>query len=223
MCTSAKANVAAVFALICAISSASSAAAQNIGMVAHVGTLGLGADVSLSVAPKVAVRASANFIPFDINFESSGVDYALEWASPSFLLLGDFYPAGGLRLSGGLMISSADYKVKGELAEPVEFGGTLYTPEEVGTLTGALSTRDVSPYLGIGFGNPVTSRVGFFVDLGVAFHGNPEVSAEADGPVSALPGFQQDLDAEVQEVQDDVENITVYPVLSIGISFRLGP
>lgn len=223
MCTPAKPNVAAILAFISAISTASPAVAQNIGMAAHVGTLGLGADVALSLTPKVAARASANFFPFDINFESSGIDYVLEWASPVFLLLGDFYPIGGLRLSGGLMISSADYKVTGELAEPVEFAGTLYTPEEVGTLTGTLTTRDVSPYLGIGFGNPTASRIGFFVEVGVGFHGNPEVGAEADGPVSALPGFQQDLEAEVQEVQDEVENIIVYPVLSIGVSFRLGP
>lgn len=219
----AKPDIAGISVLIAAISIAGPAMAQNLGVAAHVGTLGLGADVAVSVAPKVSVRASANFFPFDIDFESSGIDYAVDWPSPRFLLLGDFYPVGGLRLSGGLLIGSADYTVTGELAEAVEFGGTTYTPEEVGTLTGTLATQTVSPYLGIGFGNPAARRVGFFLDLGVAFHGSPEASAEADGPVTALPGFQQDLDAEVQQVQEDVEDITVYPVLSIGVSFRLGP
>ena len=215
-------HITGAFALIAAISSPAPAVAQNIGVAAHAGTLGLGADVALSVAPKVSVRAGANVFPFDINFESSGIDYSLDWPSPRFMLVGDFYPAGGFRLTGGFLISSADYEVTGKLAEPVEFGDSTYAPEDVGTLTGSLDTRDVSPYLGIGFGGSASRRIGLFLDAGIAFHGRPEVSAVVDGPVNELPGFQEDLDTEVQEVQDDVDGFTVYPILSIGISFRLG-
>lgn len=196
--------------------------AQGVGVAAHVGTLGLGADVAVALRDDLGLRAGANLFPFDLNYDESGIDYDLSLPSPQFLLLADFYPVGGLRLSGGLMISTTDFDLRAELDGPVEIGGTLYTPEEVGSLTGILSTRDVAPYLGIGYGNPATSRMGFFLDLGVAFHGTPEVSAEADGPVALLPGFQQDLDAEVAEIQDDVDDVVVYPVLSVGISIGLG-
>lgn len=219
---SAKWIVPFVVALVATSLVASPAPAQELGAAAHVGTLGLGADVAVSVHDNVGLRASFNYFPFDINFEVAGIDYSVDLPSPQFMLLADFYPTGQFRLSGGLLISSTDFDVTGELQQAVDIGNTTYTAAEVGNLTGTFATRDVSPYIGIGLGNPVASRIGFFLDLGVAFHGNPEVSAQADGPVASQPGFQQDLDAEVQELQDDVDNIIVYPVLSLGISFRLG-
>jgi hypothetical protein len=121
-----------------------------------------------------------------------------------------------------LLIKWADFDVRGRLTAPHMLGDAIYTPEEVGNLTGTVVTHDVSPYLGIGYGNPVSGRVGFFFDLGVAFHGNPRASASADRPVASDPDFQRDLDAEVQDIQDDLENIIVYPVLSLGISIRVG-
>ncbi len=198
------------------------ARAQQVGVAAHVGTLGLGADVAVSVHPNLGLRAGGNFFPFDINFNSSGIDYNLDLPSPQFLLLADLYPTGSFRVSAGLMIASTGFDLVGELDGPVEIGSAVYTPAEVGTLSGALDTRDVSPYFGIGFGNPAIGRVGFFLDLGVAFHGTPEASAVANGPVAAVPGFQQDLDQEVQDIQDDVDGVVVYPVLSVGISIGLG-
>jgi len=196
--------------------------AQDAGLAIHAGSMGVGVDAAVMVHSKVGLRAGANYFPFDINFNSSGIDYSLDLPSPQFLLVADLYPTGGFRVSGGLMISTSSFDLTGELDGPVDIGGTSYTPAEVGNLTGTLETRDVSPYIGLGFGNPATSRVGFFLELGVAFHGNPDPSATADGPIAALPGFQQDLDQEVQEIRDDVENFVVYPVLSIGVSIGLG-
>jgi hypothetical protein len=214
-------NLIRVCALGAALFLAPPVHAQGVGASAHAGTLGLGADVAVSVSDELSLRAGANFFPFDINFDESDVDYDLDLPSPQFLLLADFYPIGGFHVSGGIMVSTSDFDLTAELSEPVEIGETTYTPAEIGNLTGRLATRDVSPYVGIGFGNAAASRIGFVFDLGVAFHGEPRVSATADGPVASLPGFQQDLDAEIAEIQEDVENIIVYPVLSLGISIGL--
>lgn len=225
---------AAVAAVVTVVVLSSPARAQDVdrtrdtemtgrmGLVGHVGTLGLGAGFAVQVQPNLGLRASLNFVPFDINFEEDGIDYSLDWSSPHFLLLADFYPAGRFRMNAGVMVSAADVDINGRPVGPTELGDVVYTPEEVGTLSGRVSTNTVSPYIGIGFGNPAASQVGFFLDLGVAFHGNPEVSVEADGVLASDPQFQRDLDVEVQEIQEDVENITVYPVLSIGMSFRIG-
>lgn len=196
--------------------------AQDLDIAVHVGTLGLGADLVATVQSNLGLRASLNYIPFDFNAVEEGVDYTLDLPTPQFLFVADFYPAGPFRLTGGVMVSAGDIEATGRPVEPVEIGSTTYSPSEVGTLTAKIETRTVSPYIGIGFGNPGGSRVAFFADLGVAFHGNPSLSAEASGPVASLPGFQQDLDAEIQDVQDDIENVVVYPVFAIGLSFRLG-
>jgi hypothetical protein len=222
MQTLVKHNTVRLGAVIAALSLATPVSAQDVGLAFHVGSLGLGADVAVAIHPNVGLRAGGNFFPFGINFTTSGIDYSLDLPSPQFMLLADLYPAGSFRVSAGLMISSANFDLTGELDGLVNIGGSTYTPAEVGNLTGTLETRDVSPYIGIGFGNPASGRVGFFLDLGVAFRGNPQASATVDGPISAAPGFQQDLDREIQDIQDDVENIIVYPVLSIGISIGLG-
>jgi hypothetical protein len=198
------------------------ALAQDLDVAVHVGTLGLGADLIAAVQSNLGLRASFNYIPFDVSAEEQGVDYTLDLPTPQFLFVADFYPVNAFRLTGGVMVSAGDIEATGRPVEPVEIGNTTYSPAEVGTLTGRIETRTVSPYIGIGFGNSGGSRAAFFADLGVAFHGNPELSAEASGPVASLPGFQQDLDSEVQDVQDDIENVVVYPVFSVGISIRLG-
>jgi hypothetical protein len=222
MRTLVKHNTVRLGTVIAALSLATPVSAQDVGLAFHVGSLGLGADVAIAIHPNVGLRAGGNFFPFGINFTTSGIDYSLDLPSPQFMLLADLYPAGSFRVSAGLMIPSANFDLTGELDGPVNIGGSTYTPAQVGSLTGTLETRDVSPYIGIGFGNPASGRVGFFLDLGVAFHGNPQASATVDGPISAAPGFQQDLDREIQDIQDDVENIIVYPVLSVGISIGLG-
>ena len=209
-------------AVIAALSMAAPASAQDLGLAVHGGSLGLGADVADAFNQSVGFRAGGNFFPFGINFTASDVNYSLDLPSPQFMVLADLYPTGSFRVSAGVMISSAKFELTGQLDGPVNIGGSSYTPAEVGNLTGTLETRDVSPYLGIGFGNPAFGRVGFFLDLGVAFHGNPQASAAVDGPIAAAPGFQQDLDLEIQEIQDDVESITIYPVLSVGISIGFG-
>ncbi len=77
--------------------------------------------------------------------------------------------------------------------------------------------------VGLGFGRHTQGGFGFFVDMGVAFVGDADVSLEAQGPLAAVPGIQQDLDLEVQDLEDDVGSyLTYWPILSIGVKIPLG-
>lgn len=196
--------------------------AQGLGVAAHVGTLGIGADIAVSAGSRLGFRAGANFFPIDVDVTADDLDYTVDLPSPQFTLLADLYLVGALRVSAGLFASSDDVNLVGELNQDVEIGGGIYTPQEVGQLTGAIINDDFGPYIGIGVGNPTASRIGFFLDLGVAFQGTPVVELDVTGPVSSLPGFQADLEAERQGAEEDVEFFRYYPVLSVGVSFRLG-
>lgn len=196
--------------------------AQQAGLAFHVGTTGLGADLSVLVAPRVAIRAGASVFPFDLSITASDVEYTISPPSPQFLAVLDLSPGGAFRVSAGMLIASRDFEIDAKLTQPVEIGGTFYRPDQIGSLTGTFDTRGVSPYLGIGFGMPARSRVSFFLDLGVAFHGTPRVSASADGPVASLPQFQQDLDREVENIQNDVDPFKVFPIVSVGVVVGLG-
>lgn len=192
--------------------------AQRAGIAFHVGTLGVGADIAAAFGSHVGLRSGFNFFPTDIDATISRVPYQIDFASPTFTLVLDLYLVGPLRLSGGGVFSPDDIVLRGELPGTVDINGTSYIASQVGNLTGTIVTNEVSPYAGIGLGNPGRSKFGFFLDLGVAFHGTPVFTLEADGPASSNLLFQADLAAEQQSIQDELTNIIVYPVVTIGFS-----
>ncbi len=205
-----------------AVTIAALPARAQVGVAAHVGTMGLGADVAVSLTPRVALRGGANFVPYTPEFTADDVDYEFNFPSPQFTALLDLFLTGGLRLSGGVRIATEDLSTTGRLTTSLEIGGDIYTPSEVGILTGTIMTRKVSPYLGVGYGNVALSRIGFFADLGIALHGGPEVDLTAsEGSLAGDPVFEGDLDREAQNFEDDIEWYAFYPVLSVGISFAL--
>jgi hypothetical protein len=193
--------------------------AQGIAVSGRIGTLGLGVDASIGLTPQLGVRGGMNFMPWQPEAEFEDVDFELELPSPTFLGLLDWYPGGGsFRLSGGAVLFSEDTEVRGRAAEPVEIGDQTYTPEQIGTLSGDFVTRDLAPYLGIGVGKLGGRRgPGLAIDLGVAFHGRPDVQLSASGPIAELPEFQANLREEEENIEDDASWFRVYPVLSIGL------
>lgn len=192
---------------------------QGVGVVGHVGTLGVGADLAFSVAPQIGVRGGINVFPGTIDFTVSDIDFKLSPPSPQFLGVFDFFPGGGgFHLSGGLLLKSRDLEMEGTFTGTVQIGPTTYDGPQLGTLTGTLDTKELAPYVGIGLGNPAGSRIGFFLDLGVAFQGKPAVSLSADGPIASVAQFQSDLEAERQQMEDDVQVLQYYPVVSLGLS-----
>jgi hypothetical protein len=121
-------------------------------------------------------------------------------------------------LSGGAVLFSEDTEVRGRPSESVEIGDESYTPEQIGTLSGEFVTKDLAPYIGIGFGK-LGGRLGpgLAIDLGVAFHGRPDVRLAASGPIAAVPAFQANLREEEENIEDDADWFRVYPVLAIGL------
>ncbi len=191
--------------------------AQGAGIAFHVGTLGVGADIAASFGSHIGLRSGFNFFPTDIDFKVSGVPYQIDLASPTFTAMLDLYLLGPLRVSGGAIYTTDDIVLAGELTGPAEIDGTTYSPTQIGTITGTIFTNELSPYAGIGLGNPGRSRFGFYLDLGVAFHGTPGFTLTAvGGSANTLPQFQSDLAAEEQSIQEDLSKITVYPVVTVG-------
>ena len=192
--------------------------AQGAGIALHAGTLGLGVDIAAGLGSRVGLRSGFNYFPTEFNLTVSDVAYSIDASSPTFTAMLDLYLAGPFRITGGGIYTTDDVVLTGRATTSIDVNGTPYIPSQVGTLTGTILTNELSPYAGIGVGNPARSKFGFFLDLGVAFHGTPLFTLTADGPASALPQFQADLQAERQAIQEDVEKIIVYPVATLGFS-----
>lgn len=214
--------ISCLYSLLAIGAAPSATLAQGVGVAPHVGTLGVGADLAVSLVNRVGLRAGANIFPFDIGISASDVDYTIDLPSPQFTVLADLFLAGSFRLTGGLLVSSDDLTLEGDFTGTVDIGGNTFTAAEVGTLTGAIVTNDVAPYVGIGVGRVAGSAFGFLLDLGVAFQGTPSVLLAADGPIASDPAFQAELEAERQEIEDDVDIFRYYPVITLGFSIGIG-
>jgi len=197
------------------------AVSAQIGFTANAGTLGVGADVALSLSPMLGIRGRASFQPWEPTYTVDEVEVTAQMQSPNFSAFVDFMPFGtSIRLVGGVVRFGSNIEVIGVPLEAVDVIGVTYQPNEIGTLTGVIVTKEFAPYAGIGFGNPM-GRFGLVVDLGVAFQGRPELEVSADGPFGNEPQFQSNLNVEVQQAEEDLQSFRFFPVISLGLSIGM--
>lgn len=211
-----------VLALVLLATAAAPARAQ-FSVAPRIGTLGLGVDVGVGLASVITARGGYGFIPVEPRGTFDGVEYQV--SIPDALTLGlDLHPgATGFRLSGGVMIQNGDLAMEGTPAGNVEIGDESYTPEEVGTLRGEVSSADVAPFVTLGFGKHGRAGLGLFLDLGVAFLGDPTVHLSGDGEAAGDPTFQDALRAEEERVREDIEVYgRFYPIVNLGLRIGFG-
>jgi hypothetical protein len=198
-----------------------SSSADGVGLTAKVGTLGLGAEVTLGLNDYVGVRLGGN--QFNYSESRSGEDGTvygdLELLTYSALL--DIHPFGeGFRLSGGAMLNKNRIKLSADVNKTVELDGQEYWLSD---LEGAVTFNEMAPYAGIGYGNAVGAdgRWHFSCDFGVMFQGSPKVDASATASDPEMqPVVDEALAKEEAKAQDDAEPYKYYPVISIGLSYR---
>ncbi|NIP59882.1 MAG: hypothetical protein GWM92_16305 [Gemmatimonadetes bacterium] len=215
------------FAFICILVALGAAplSAQGFGLSAKASTTGVGADAAIRLVPRINLRAGVGLIPIEPTITFSDIDYTIAFPTPQVLAMLDLFLGGAFRLSGGLLAKTEDFEIVGELAEgrDVLIGDRTYAAADVGSLTGSVTTNDIAPYVGLGFGNHAAQGVGLVIDLGVALQGSPGVDLAADGPISGDPGFRQDLERERSRAEDDLGAFfRAYPVVSLGLKFGVG-
>lgn len=113
--------------------------------------------------------------------------------------------------------------LRAEPTGPVTIGGQTFTPNEVGRLDGEVEFDKSAPYAGLGWGNAVAKGkgLGFNFELGAVLQGSPEVAlTSTGGTLSGNPTLQARLAAEEQEIEDDLDSLKVYPVISFGVSYQ---
>lgn len=196
-----------------------------VGATVKVGTLGVGADLTVGLHEKVNARVNLNYFKYGTAFEEDAqqgggtITPKLELLTGGALL--DWHPwARGFRISAGLYLNENTLDLSADLQDTVELNGREYALSD---LEGTVDFSTLAPYVGLGYGNAVGAdgRWHFSFDLGVLFQGSPEVSLRA---TINDPTLQSQLDADVaaehKRLEDDLEAFTVYPVVSLGVSYR---
>jgi hypothetical protein len=206
-----------------------------VGVHTQLSTTGfVGVDAGYKFSPNLHTRVGINTIGFNLDYTSQGIDYKASLSPTNVHLLGDFFPfGGGLRLTGGLVFQSNQFNatgtpnssaIPGGIPTQINLGGTTYNVSDVGTVSSEGSfSNSVAPYLGIGFGTPLSPGLGFNFDAGVMFAGSANVKLRANIPSTVPAALQSQIRTSLAEQErktnSDIGSFNVYPVISVGISY----
>jgi hypothetical protein len=140
--------------------------AQGLALDARAGTLGLGGEIALDLSERLVVRGGIGITPLEPGTTLSGVDVSLKL--PTVYNVGvDIYLNGAVRLGGGLLFRTGDLEVTGDFTADQDLGGTSFTPQQIGTLSGVLDWKDRAPYVLIGVGRHTAQGTGLFLGPGL--------------------------------------------------------
>lgn len=204
----------AALAIGLAAALASQPAAAQIFGGANVGTLGVGADLGFHITDFVGVRATGNYLTFDISRSLGGVNYDLDLNFVSAGGVIDFYPfallplGDGLRLSAGLRWNGNEVDFSTSTGTTVQIGGNTYAVNT--RLDGTIEFGEVAGYAGFGYVFTPAPFVRVALDAGVLFQGAPNVTLRSNTVAAA------DLRAEEAQIEDDLGFLRYYPVVTLS-------
>ncbi len=219
----------------------SGASPGRIGIALRASTLGFGADVAVKVNDRLNVRGGFDLFKMTRDFEDSdnNITYVgtLDFKSGHAYL--DWFPfGGGFHISPGLVLANGNKVSLAALVpstQTIDIGDTTYRSNPANPLRigGQVTVPSTRPALLIGWGNlvPRSRRFSVPFEIGVIFQGTATSSLLFTGSACALngsncrdvstdPTIQVDVKKARLELQDNVDRVTFYPILSIGFGIR---
>lgn len=203
---------------------AASAGGPRVAIGAEVSTLGFGPSAAIVLNDYFVVSLSGNYASASTDKKISGVRYDIDADLRAAGATLDWHPfANGFFLSGGAYWNGSDFDIAATPAGPVTVGGAVFTPAQIGRLDGNVEFNDIAPYVGLGFDNTnrTHGRLSIYASAGVMYQGQADVDLAVSGPAATLPGFQAQLDREIDDIENDIEDVLqFYPVIRLGLRWR---
>jgi hypothetical protein len=194
---------------------------DNFWVGVKAGTLGLGLEGSWRPIPWFDFRAGANKFDYDDSGSQAGINYDGTLNLETYYATANFrFPLSPFRMTVGAFSNGNEVELVSQDAALLDIGGSMYPGAAVGTLTSTTSFESMAPYLGAGFDFSIANRFGLSLDFGVLWQGEPIVTLTSDGTLGNDPDFQAALEAERQQLEDEVEDFKAYPVVSLGFNFN---
>jgi hypothetical protein len=187
------------------------------------GTLGIGPEIGYRINQNVGVRANATFLSFSHTVKSNDVRYDGSADLQSGGASIDVYPfGGGFRLSGGARANGNSGRLHATPMRNTRIGGIDFTPAQIGTITGDAETNNFAPQVTMGYGGTLRRGLSLTVEAGALFQGAVQLrNYRADGSLANNALFIAQLQKEQLRVQDTLDKYKVYPILQIGLKYRL--
>lgn len=206
------------------------ATSNGLSLGPRAATAGLGAELSFPLGGVFRGRLAAGTASYGLDFDSKRVTYEGDAELRSLLAVADLYPGGGgFRLSAGALLN--DNRLEGDApVRDVLLDNDVPVPAglELGTLHAEAGVDEVAPYAGLGWDRGPGGRRGWHLslDLGVAYHGEPDVRLRLDTPipVGAIPGGQALVDRvlaeEERELEEELADYRWFPVVGLALAYR---
>ena len=202
---------------------------SGLAIVPEVSTLGLGGHIVKSLTPRLNSRVGFNTIGFGFDIDDTDADYEGDLNLSNVSTIIDLHPFknSGFKLSGGLIFSSNTIEGTANADETIEIGDQTFNASELGSVDADVDiTNEISPYVGLGWGNAVgTSKsFGFWLNAGVLFGGSPDVDISPNilpgVPAEVVDAINTAAEAEEAELEDEIGFLDFFPVVSLGVSYQ---
>jgi hypothetical protein len=193
--------------------------AQDYAVSVKASTYGINLEAVRSFGASINTRLGFAFFSYSVTGGGGDEDftYSGDLKLSSVSALADWFPfeSGTFRLTGGMFVNLNKADLILTPTETYTMGGTTYSPADLGTLTANIEFNKVSPYFGIGFGNPTGGEPGldFIFDIGAMYHGAPGVTMHAEGLLAPTAG-------QASKLEDNLSWFRFYPVVSLGLSYK---
>ncbi len=206
---------------LCLLIAAPAYAAPTLDV--HAGTLGGGLGLTFGVARSLDVRAGFNAANAERTVTSGDIRYNGQLKFQTVGALADWYPFyGAFRLSAGLFYNDNKVNVTAipNAGSTYTINGNTYSAAQVGSLAGTVRFNQSSPYVGLGFGNPMRGGPWtVMLDLGALYQGSPKVDLSATGAL-ANPQLAADISSARQTAQSDAAKYRWWPVVQLSLGYR---
>lgn len=185
-------------------------------------TLGAGVELNYPISSNMTVAVGLNKFSKSQTENIDGNDYDEDINLQTFSVLINYHPFNGtFRVTAGAMLNNNELTLTADPNATYNINGTTYNSTQFGELEASVDFRKIAPYIGIGMGHGASSGFSFTADIGVLFQGEPNVDmTSTGGSESNNPVFLANLQQEEEAAEDDIEDFTIYPVISLGLSYR---
>jgi hypothetical protein len=216
---------------------------SGIAFGVKVGTAGVGFDVATPLVRRhLNLRSGASFFTYNnatLTEDNINISGSLKFQSAATMV--DWFPFhGAFRISGGVGTYN-NTGLNATLAVPAgqsfSLGDTTYYSQPGNPITGngtfTFGANKVAPRVTIGFGNMLPARGHFRLttELGFQYQSSPAVAytVSGGGCTSDINGVYANcgpiplssVTSEQNELQNDLTDLKFFPILSIGLSYKI--
>jgi len=193
--------------------------ARALEVFAGLGTTGLEVGIGERIGGAAGLRMSAEFLDLARDFERNGATYDTRLKFSSLGVYGDYFLAGGFRVTAGALLGTRKASGDAEATNgTITINGTSY-PAAGESVAAEAKFPSAAPYLGIGWGHhQPASGMNFYVDLGVVI-GKADAKLTPSAGILAAAGAAN-IAAEQANLQESVDKLKAYPALKIGFGYK---